>query len=86
MLESGHVDDLGNLEGAPVYIHSGLNDGSMPPANQRAQEGLFAHYGANIMYVETDSAHNAPQDMPAEALGHVLGNISGTGVEDGEMR
>lgn len=70
----------------PVYIHTGGQDKSMPPANQSAQKALFENYGAKIMYVENaESGHNMPSETPAEGLSWILGNIPGTGIEDGYM-
>lgn len=70
------IDDLGNMSNAPVYIHAGGQDGVVPPANCKAQQGLMEHYGANVKYVyDAEAAHNMEKERPAEALTHIFSNL-----------
>ena len=79
-LESkGLVDPLSNLNGAPVFIHAGGQDGIMPSTNQLAQKALVELFGANTKYVLTENAgHNRVN--PAQAITHVYGNLANSGI------
>lgn len=73
---AGEIDDLGWMSYAPVYIHSGGEDMSMPPPNQKAQQGLMEHFGASVKYVyDAAEAHTMNSDRPGEALRHIFSNL-----------
>ena len=44
------VASLDNLDGAPVYILSGLNDEEVPHKYQEAQRDFYQNFGANIQF------------------------------------
>ena len=46
----GKVASLDNLDGAPVYILSGLNDEGVPHKYQEAQRDFYQNFGANIQF------------------------------------
>ena len=72
--EAGLIDPLNNMDGAPVFIHTGGKDGSMPPANQLAQQGLMESYGANVEYLyDANAAHNMDKSVPGEIFQHLYG-------------
>lgn len=59
----------------------------MPPANQQCQRDLAELLGSEVKYVEDpDAGHDYADDVPAQAISWVYGNIPGSGVnKDDEL-
>jgi predicted esterase len=60
----GLIDDLDNLQGAPVFILSGLVDDVVPPKMQQSQRDFYLNFGADVTYEEEEYTHNIPIDNP----------------------
>lgn len=59
----------------------------MPPANQRAQRGLFEQFGANVRYVvDENEGHSMASNIPSQAFAWVYGNLGVAGIDKDEER
>jgi len=54
------IDETSNLNGAPVFIYSGMRDESVVPAYSLAQQIYYNNFGANVEYVSQDTGHEIP--------------------------
>jgi predicted esterase len=68
----GLIDPLSNLSNMPIYIMSNKEDTTVPPQMHNAQRLFYENFGANIEFVETESRHVWPVDIP-EAWGEEFG-------------
>ena len=62
-----------------MFIHSGLKDPILPPANQNAQYDLYHYFlGAKVEIVrDPEAGHNFADEVPGNLIKYLYDNIPG---------
>ena len=69
MSSEGKIDNVSNLNNAPVVIFSSGLDSIMPKAMQDAQKEFYENFGANVNFTyNADYQHGWPVDISPDEL------------------
>lgn len=79
--DEGLIDDVANLDGAPVTIISALQDDAQQPNLQQAQKTFYEAFGGNVDLHEEDRGHMTIFDDALKSMQHLLPNIEGSGLD-----
>jgi hypothetical protein len=80
----GLIDPTSNLDGTPVFVHSGMKDEIVPPINQKIQAGLLEEFNANLNHMfDPDMGHFFGEDVPRQIITYIYENLPNSGINSG---